>query len=71
MSGGRAIWREDCVEGQLQTRKWMKQTRVDKYSTEVVLQGFRRSLTMLPSKRESGFNEKDPVVDSGSGRAGS
>ena len=29
------------LEGQLQTRKWTDQSGVEKYSTEVVLQGFR------------------------------
>ncbi len=35
------------VEGALQTRKWTDQSGVEKYSTEVVLQGFNGSLTML------------------------
>ena len=35
------------LEGQLQTRKWQDQSGADKYSTEVVLQGFNSSLTML------------------------
>jgi len=35
------------IEGQLQTRKWQDQSGVDKYSTEVVLQGFGGTLTML------------------------
>lgn len=35
------------IEGQLQTRKWQDQSGADKYSTEVVLQGFNGSLTML------------------------
>ena len=35
------------VEGQLQTRKWIDQSGAEKYSTEVVLQGFNSSLTML------------------------
>ncbi|MBX9466921.1 MAG: single-stranded DNA-binding protein [Rhizobium sp.] len=35
------------VEGQLQTRKWQDQTGNDRYSTEVVLQGFNGNLTML------------------------
>ena len=35
------------VEGQLQTRKWQDQTGADRYSTEVVLQGFNGNLTML------------------------
>ena len=35
------------VEGQLQTRKWQDQSGQDRYSTEVVLQGFNSVLTML------------------------
>ena len=35
------------IEGQLQTRKWQDQSGQDKYSTEVVLQGFNGNLTML------------------------
>jgi len=39
------------LEGQLQTRKWQdKDTGADRYSTEVVLQGFNSSLTMLDSR---------------------
>ena len=35
------------LEGGLQTRKWTDQQGVEKYSTEVVLQGFNSALTML------------------------
>ena len=36
------------VEGQLSTRKWRdEQAGLDKYSTEVVIQGYNSSLTML------------------------
>ena len=35
------------VEGALQTRKWTDQSGAEKYSTEVVIQGFNGSLTML------------------------
>ena len=35
------------LEGQLQTRKWQDKDGNDKYSTEVVLQGFNATLTML------------------------
>ena len=35
------------IEGQLQTRKWQDQAGQDRYSTEVVLQGFRGELTLL------------------------
>ena len=39
------------IEGQLSTRKWKDEsTGQDKYSTEVVLQGYNSSLTMLDSK---------------------
>lgn len=37
------------IEGQLQTRKWQDQSGVDKYSTEIILQGFNSTLTMLGS----------------------
>jgi single-strand DNA-binding protein len=35
------------LEGALQTRKWQDQQGQDRYSTEVVLQGFNSTLTML------------------------
>jgi len=38
------------IEGQLQTRKWTDQSGVEKYSTEVVLQGFNSNLTMLDGR---------------------
>jgi single-strand DNA-binding protein len=41
------------LEGALQTRKWTDQSGVDKYSTEVVLNGFNCSLTMLDGKEQS------------------
>ncbi len=40
------------VEGSLQTRKWTDQQGVEKYSTEVVLQGYGATLTMLDGKRD-------------------
>ena len=38
------------LEGALQTRKWQDKDGQDKYSTEVVLQGFNSSLTMLDGR---------------------
>ncbi|MBV8924418.1 MAG: single-stranded DNA-binding protein [Bradyrhizobium sp.] len=38
------------VEGQLQTRKWTDQSGAEKYTTEVVLQGFNSNLTMLDGR---------------------
>ena len=42
------------VEGQLQTRKWQDQSGQDRYSTEVVLQGFNSTLVMLDARGEGG-----------------
>ena len=39
------------IEGQLQTRKWQNKEGQDQYSTEVVLQGFGGTLTMLDGGR--------------------
>jgi len=48
------------IEGALQTRKWTDQAGVEKYSTEVVLQGFNSNLTMLDGARGgSGFGGED------------
>jgi single-strand DNA-binding protein len=44
------------IEGQLQTRKWQDQQGQERYTTEVVLQGFNGQLTMLDS-RGSGMHE--------------
>lgn len=45
------------IEGALQTRKWTDQSGVERYSTEVVLQGFQCTLTMLDS-RNGGDDER-------------
>jgi single-strand DNA-binding protein len=42
------------LEGQLQTRKWQDNSGQDRYSTEVVLQGFNSTLTMLDSRSDGG-----------------
>lgn len=41
------------IEGQLQTRKWEKDGQ-DQYTTEIVLQGFNSTLTMLDGRGEGG-----------------
>jgi single-strand DNA-binding protein len=53
------------IEGALQTRKWTDQQGVEKYSTEVVLQGFNSVLTMLDSARGGGGGNF--VADEGGG----
>lgn len=40
------------IEGKLQTRKWQDQSGQDRYSTEVVLQGFDATLVMLDGRRD-------------------
>ena len=48
------------VEGQLTTRKWKdEQSGQDKYSTEVVIQGYNSSLTMLGGGNNSSGIQND------------
>ena len=71
------------IEGQLQTRKWQGQDGQDRYSTEVVLQNFNGTLTMLDSRgagsgagASAGMHEDDQADyaaarnGDGSGRGG-
>ncbi|PZU10939.1 single-stranded DNA-binding protein [Sphingomonas sp.] len=53
------------IEGQLQTRKWQDQSGQDRYSTEVVLQGFNGTLVMLDGPQGSGGGQSG-----GGGRGG-
>ena len=57
------------IEGQLQTRKWQDQSGQDRYSTEVVLQGFRGELTLLD--RAGGAGGGDLAPDDSGGDFGS
>ena len=41
------------IEGQLQTRKWQDQSGADKYSTEIVLQGFNSTMTLLDGRNDA------------------
>ncbi|SON55159.1 Helix-destabilizing protein [Hartmannibacter diazotrophicus] len=74
------------IEGQLQTREWDDQSGQKRYSTEIVLQGFNSTLTMLDGRGERGegdfgggsgggsdFGRSSPMERSGgsSGRAAS
>lgn len=60
------------VEGQLQTRKWQGQDGQDRYSTEVVLQGFNGTLTMLDGRSGGGMsdNGQSDYGDSDNGYSG-
>lgn len=46
------------VEGQIQTRKWTDKDGQEKYSTEIVLQGFGGVLTMLEKPNEGERGER-------------
>ena len=60
------------IEGQLQTRKWQDQSGNDRYSTEIVLQGYGGSLVMLDgatqgsSKQSPQQSYDEPSRDMGS-----
>ncbi len=58
------------IEGQLQTRKWQDQSGQDRYSTEVVLQGFRGELTLL-DRAGAGGGSGDLGSDDAGGEFGS
>ncbi len=55
------------IEGQISTRKWKdEQTGQDKYSTEIVLQGYNSTLTMLggsSNNATTSSNEKNNDFD--------
>src|SRR5512147_67031 len=57
------------LEGSLQTRKWQDQSGQDRYSTEVVLQGFNSALTMLDA-RGGGGEERQSSSGGDFGRTG-
>ena len=50
------------IEGQLSTRKWRdEQSGQDKYSTEVLIQGYNSSLTMLGGRTENENNNQNTI----------
>jgi single-strand DNA-binding protein len=53
------------LEGSLQTRKWEDQSGQERYTTEVVLQGFNSSLTMLDGRQSGGMGESSGGGDFG------
>ena len=58
------------LEGALQTRKWTDKDGHDKYSTEVVLQGFNSTLTMLDTRSGGGGASAGPNDDGDFGSSG-
>ena len=47
------------IQGKLQTRKWQDQSGADRYSTEIVLQGYDAKLVMLDGKSAEGGGYSD------------
>lgn len=45
------------IEGALQTRKWQDSSGSEKYTTEIILQGFNSTLMMLDSRSSGGHHE--------------
>lgn len=60
------------IEGQLQTRKWQDQSGNDRYSTEIVLQGYDAKLVMLDGANgNSGHSQQsNGGYDSGPSQGG-
>ena len=53
------------IEGELQTRKWEDQEGKDRYTTEIVLQGYNSTLTLLDSKgTDSSISDKNEQENS-------
>ncbi len=58
------------LEGQLQTRKWQDQQGQDRYTTEIVLQGYNSQLTMLDARSGAGMSDGSQVGYSGGNSSG-
>ena len=56
------------LEGQLQTRKWEDKDGIEKYTTEVVLQGFNSTFKMLDGRNtgsaDNNFSQDNSISDS-------
>lgn len=53
------------LEGKLQTRKWQDQQGQDRYTTEIVLQGFNGVMQMLGSNGQPNGSQQQPQQQSG------
>jgi single-strand DNA-binding protein len=51
------------VEGKIQTRKWQDKDGRDRYTTEVVVQGFGGQILLLDSKDSGGSSRPAPEQD--------
>ena len=56
------------IEGQIQTRKWEDKDGIEKYTTEIVLQGFNSTFKMLDNRNsgsvDNNFSQDNAIPDS-------
>ena len=60
------------ISGKMQTRKWQDQSGADRYSTEIVLQGFEAKMVMLDGKQGAPGKDdhlREPTIDNATGAA--
>lgn len=55
------------VEGSIQTRKWTDKESVERYTTEIILQGFNSTIQLLDGKKDEEISQH--VIDKGNGYA--
>lgn len=55
------------IEGQLQTRKWVDQSGQEKYTTEIVMQGFNSALVMLDGRPGGSGGQNTYAAESAGG----
>ncbi|CAM4151860.1 single-stranded DNA-binding protein [Vibrio neonatus] len=48
------------IEGQLQTRKWQDKSGQERYTTEIVVQGFNGTMQMLGSRQQGESSQHSP-----------
>ncbi len=63
LSKGRQVY----IEGKLQTRKWQGQDGQDRYTTEVVIDGFTGTMQMLGSREGGGGGPRSATGGGGGG----
>ena len=51
------------IEGQISTRKYTDQSGIEKYITEIVLQGYNCQLTMIDSRSENPESLASPSIE--------
>lgn len=57
------------IEGALQTRKWTDKDGIERYSTEIVMQGFNSQLALLDRRQDGGSDTDGPADTSHAGSA--